>query len=223
MKVAVITPYYKEKRGVLKRNIRSVAEQSYQDVMHVLVADGYPQDWIHDHTLHHLCIPNVGNYGDTPRGIGAAYAAAQGADAIIFLDADCWLEPDHIANMMFVASCNAGIVTCPRNIWLDSENMGECKESNGLTFNDTNCYLITKPFFHVCSAWMFKNQKDAIVGDRVFWDMVKRSGANILRCKITRVNYESDFVHHYQMFGLEPPKDAKIIVEGQTRLWGDVC
>ena len=223
MKVAVVTPYYRESKRIIKRCIDSVAKQTHDDVIHVLVSDGYPQDWINDFTLHHLVIPNVGNFGDTPRAIGATYAAGLDVDAIIFLDADCWLPYYHVENLVCCAQeSRVGIVTCPRNIWLDGEEMGICSESNGLGFNDTNCYLITKPYFSVCSAWAFKNQKDAIVGDRVFWNAVQRCGANIVRA-VSAVNYQSDYAHHYQMFGKTPPGDSKVLVNGQVKKWGDVC
>ena len=222
MKVAVVTPYYREDRKTLWRCIKSVAEQTHDDVVHILVADGYPQNWINDTTIHHIALPNVGNFGDTPRAIGAAYAAGIEADAIIFLDADCWMPHYHIANMVKCANKGAGIVTCPRNIWLDGEEMGICSESNGIHFNDTNCYLITKPYFHVCSAWAFKNQKDAIVGDRVFWQTVLRSGANIVRAA-SAVNYQSDYAHHYQMFGRTPPDGSKVLADGKVLRWSDVC
>jgi glycosyltransferase involved in cell wall biosynthesis len=222
MKVAVVTPYYKESRKTLKRCLDSVAKQTHDDVFHVLVGDGYPQDWVNDFTLHHLAMPNVGNYGDTPRGIGAAYAAGVGADAIIFLDADCWMPHYHVSFFVEPVERGAGIVTCPRNIWLEGEEMGICTESNGVHFNDTNCYLITKPYFPVISAWMFKNQKDSIVGDRVFWNAVQRSGACILSAA-SMVNYESDFAHHYQMFGRTPPPDSKLLVGDKVVKWREVC
>ena len=222
MKVAVVTPYYREDKKTILRNIRSVMNQTHDDVFHVLVGDGYPQDWINDFTLHHLVMPNVGNYGDTPRAIGAAYAAGVGADAIIFLDADCWLPHEHVRDMLMCTAGEPNIVTCPRNIWLDGEEMGICQESNGIHFNDTNCYLITKPYFGVCGAWAFKNQKDCIVGDRVFWAEIQRFGARIFRCK-SAVNYDSDYAHHYQMFGRTPPPNSKVLVNGEAKKWSEVC
>ena len=223
MKVAVITPYYKESKKVILRNIKSVLGQTHNDVFHVLVSDGYPQDWINDISTHHIALPNVGNFGDTPRAIGAAYAAGVGADAIIFLDADCWIPSYHVSNMVEVAKQSVGIVTCPRTVWLDGEEMGVCSESNGLHFNDTNCYLITKPYFGVCGAWAFKNQKDAIVGDRVFWNAVQRSGAVIVRVWNGMVNYDSDFAHHYQMFGRTPPPNSKVLIGGEVKKWSETC
>ena len=222
MKVAVVTPYYRESKRIIKRCIDSVAKQTHDDVIHVLVSDGYPQDWINDFTLHHLVIPNVGNFGDTPRAIGAAYAAGLDVDAIVFLDADCWMPHDHVTNMLMCMAGEPNIVTCPRNIWLNGEEMGICSESNGIHFNDTNCYMIAKPYFPVCGAWAFKNQKDCIVGDRVFWNAVQRSGAKLFRCR-SAVNFESDYAHHYQMFGKTPPGDSKVLVNGQVKKWGDVC
>ena len=222
MKVAVVTPYYKESKRVLNRCITSVAKQTHDDVVHILVSDGYPQDWVNDCTLHHIVLPNVGNFGDTPRAMGAAYAAGIEADAIIFLDADCWMPHYHVENLITVVQAGAGIVTCPRTIWLDGEEVGVCLESNGYQFNDTNCYLITKPYFSVCSAWAFKNQKDCIIGDRVFWNAVQRSGASILRAKST-IHYDSDYAHHYQMFGKTPPPQSKVLFDGKVMKWSDVC
>lgn len=222
MKVAVITPYYREGKRTLMRCIRSVLEQTHDDVFHVLVSDGYPQDWVNDFSLHHIVLPNVGNFGDTPRAIGAAYVAGLEADAIVLLDADCWIDPNHIEKMIEVAQKGSGIVTCPRNVWIEGQKVGLCLESNGIHFNDTNCYLITKPYFGLFAAWAFKNQKDCIVGDRVFWNEVKRSNASILRSD-SAINYESDYAHHYKMFDMAPPPESKVLLNGQVRKWREVC
>ncbi len=95
MRVAVVTPYYEEDRGVLERNIASVAAQHYP-CDHILVADGRPQDWIDGYPdVLHLRLPrNVADCGDTPRAVGAAYACGRDYDAITFLDADNQLIDD---------------------------------------------------------------------------------------------------------------------------------
>jgi hypothetical protein len=41
----VVTPYFKEDRAMLKRCMDSVRRQTAK-VDHMLVADGFPQDWI---------------------------------------------------------------------------------------------------------------------------------------------------------------------------------
>lgn len=214
MKVAVITPYYKEPKKVILRNIKSVLEQTYDDVMHVLVSDGYPQDWINDWNMHHLVMPNTGDCGDTPRLVGSAYACAHGADAIIFVDADCWLDREHVQMMVDAQKITgAGVVTCPRKIWckFTDEYFGVDEESDGVRFNDTNCYLVMRPVFRVIANWSFKPMNKGLIGDRFFWEACLRAGTPIARTTYTMVNYSSDFVCHYEMFGKPTPGDAKII------------
>lgn len=214
MKVAVITPYYREKRHTIFRNIRSVASQDYDDVIHILVADGYPQDWINDCCLHHIAMPNTGDSGDTPRLVGSAYASALGADAIIFLDADCWMEHDHISMLVQAQrQTSAGIVTCPRRIFdkFTDEYFGIDQESDGVRFNDTNCYLVMRPLFRTIANWGFKPLSKGLIGDRFFWEACLRAGTPIARTTYTAVNYPSDFVCHYQMFGKPIPDNAKVI------------
>ena len=214
MKVAVVTPYYKESKRIIRRCIDSVAKQTHDDVIHVLVADGYPQDWINDTTLHHIAMPNTGDAGDTPRLVGSAYASAQGCDAIVFLDADCWMDEGHIAKLIEAqAITSAGIITCPRKIWdkFTDEYFGVDQESDGVRFNDTNCYMVMRPVFRTISNWAFKPMNKGLVGDRFFWEACLRAGTRIARTTHTMVNYPSDFVCHFEMFGKPVPGDAKVI------------
>ena len=211
MKIAVITPYYQESEKELSRCMTSVLRQNVGKIIHVMVSDGYPQDFVKTLTKHHLEIPNCGDSGNTPRLIGAAYAYTQDVDGIILLDADCWLDEDHI-KLMYEAHQVSGspIITCPRKIW-DKEGdnlLGHDQESNGMHFNDTNCYLIMKPAFRVMFAWGMIPQNHAYVGDRLVWDACKRSGANISRTSSTSVNYPSHHAFHYESFGLPVPKGS---------------
>ena len=99
MRVAVITPYYKEPPAYLERCIDSVRAQTHGSVEHVLVSDGHPQDWIDAAAVRHLRLDcSHGDYGNTPRAIGALLAASEGCDAVAFLDADNWYHPEHVAS-----------------------------------------------------------------------------------------------------------------------------
>lgn len=210
MKVAVVTPYYKEPIEVLDRCINSVKAQTHPDVFHVLVSDGYPTV-ITEHTI---LSPSNSDSGDTPRLMGAGYAASQGADAILLLDADCWIDPEHIQIMIeALKAFDAGIVTCPRKVYdkFTSEYMGVDIESDGVDFNDTNCILVTSKFFNVFSSWGFKPVGQGFIGDRYFWNACIRSGARIARTTLTMSNYPSDFAHHFTMFGKPIPDEAKVI------------
>src|SRR6478752_6087165 len=101
MKIAIITAYYNEPFEMLQRCHNSVKTQ-IGDVTHFMISDGKPHPDVDfwDGVVH-IKLPNHNDYGDTPRGVGAALAAAEGYDAICFLDADNWYEPDHIRNMLY--------------------------------------------------------------------------------------------------------------------------
>ena len=210
MKVAVVTPYYKEPVEVLDRCINSVKAQTHPDVFHVLVSDGYPSVVTEDTVL----TPPCSDSGDTPRLMGAGYAAAKGADAILLLDADCWIDPDHIKLMVEAQQLlNAGIVTCPRKVYdkFTLEYFGVDTESDGINFCDTNCSLVMAKHFNTFASWGFKPLGKGLIGDRFFWEACLRSGAVIARTTETMSNYPSDFVCHYEMFGRPTPDDAKVI------------
>jgi len=214
MKVAVVTPYYKEPYKVVKRCFTSVENQTYKDVFHVLVADGFPSNEVMRDCEHHIQMPNTGDTGDTPRLVGSAYASALGADAILFLDADCWMDMYHVEKMVEAQKVTgAGVVTCARKIWskFSGEYMGVDTESDGVSFNDTNCYLVMRPVFRTIANWGFKPLSKGLVGDRFFWEACLRAGTPIARTTHTLVNYASDFVCHFEMFNKPVPDMAKVI------------
>ncbi|MFM0668484.1 glycosyltransferase family 2 protein [Paraburkholderia sediminicola] len=215
MRVAVISAYYKEPLHVLRRCHESVRAQS-GDVTHFMVADGFPVSDIDSWGgVIHIKVPNHADYGDTPRGVGAACAAASGFDAICFLDADNWYEPNHVEAMrMIVEETGAQVVTATRRIFtIDGRMLGVCKESNGVDFNDTNCYFLTRAAFPACSAWLFKDAHESIVGDKVFWNAVQTGGYTRAHAITPTLCYVSTLAFHFEMFGEIPPDDSKVIVK----------
>lgn len=181
-----------------------------------MVADGFPsrdvENW---ERVVHIRIPNHADYGDTPRGVGAACAAANGFDAICFLDADNWYEPNHLEAMRMIAKeTGAQVVTTTRRIFtVDGRLLGTCSESNGVDFNDTNCYFLTRSAFPACAAWLFKDSSESIVGDKVFWNAVQCGGYTHVHSITPTVNYVTTLAFHYEMFGETPPDDSKLIVQ----------
>jgi glycosyltransferase involved in cell wall biosynthesis len=214
MKVAVVTPYYKESLDVLTKNRASVLKQTYDNVRHYMVSDGYPKPEFED-MMFHVKLPHCGDYGDTPRLVGCAIADAQGADAILLLDADCWLDKDHVTRMVKVmVDKNVPIVTCPRKLWrMDGSYMGVDTESDGKHFNDTNCYLVRRDAFHLFRAWGLKDKRLAIVDDRVFWATVQSHNVPMVRSKKATVNYPTSFAFHYTSRNEPVPKGAKVIMQ----------
>ena len=73
---------------MLKRCMDSVRRQTTK-VDHMLVADGFPQDWISTEPVRHLILDRPhADYGDVARGVGALTAVAEKYDGIAFLDAE---------------------------------------------------------------------------------------------------------------------------------------
>jgi glycosyltransferase involved in cell wall biosynthesis len=223
MKVAVITPYYSEGRYLLKRCIDSVAKQTYTNITHILVSDGFPSDYVLNHPdvksgkIWHFKIPNCGDYGDTPRAIGSAVASANGFDAICFLDADCWYEADHIEQALSKVTDQTPIVTTARKLRdLQGEFIADDLESDGISFCDTNCYLIARPAFQFIGVWTFKERKYGIIGDRIFWANLPKQ--HIARSEKPTLNYMTKFAVHYLGYGKIPPPEAIQFVNGPDGL-----
>ena len=214
MRVAIITPYYKEPTEVLRRCHDSVKAQTYP-VTHFMLSDGYPNAEVDNWDVVHIKLPAHADSGDTPRAIGALSASAQGFDAISMLDADNWFENDHIASLLDVQKQSGSqVVTVARTLRrMDGSILGLCHESNGQSFNDTNCYLITRDVFYIFSTWGFKNRNMGVAGDRIFWNNIVRGGFS--RTHLTRptVNYVTTWASHYLVRGEVPPPEVKIIVE----------
>lgn len=221
MRIAVVTPYCREPIEKIERCHASVVGQTVvaqgSTMTHFLVADGYPRAEIAgwEHTVHFV-LPNHNDYGDTPRLVGTASAATLGYDAVLLLDADNWFEPEHVERLLMVQRASgADIVTCPRMLRrLDGSALGVCDESDGVAFNDTNCYLVMRRAFPVFRAWSYKDPSLGIVGDRVFWQAIRQNGITLARADgPPTVNYETSFATHYRARGEEPPPGCKLILQ----------
>jgi glycosyltransferase involved in cell wall biosynthesis len=213
MRVAVITPYYKEDLETLVRCHSSVAKQTYKDVVHYMVADGHPINQVNAWECEHIVLPPCLDTGDTPRLVGFAVASVQGYDAICLLDADNWLEPDHVEALVNTMNeSGSPVVTCPRNLYeLNGKFMAQDTESDGRAFNDTNCYLIHRSAYLLFHSWITKPSCESLVGDRYFWNAVCASGVPLARSMKATVNYTTTYAFHYKVLGLPVPDHAKVI------------
>lgn len=214
MRIAVVTPYYKESIDTIARCHNSVRNQTIP-ADHFMVADGFPHKELDDWRLVHVKLPvNMNDYGDTPRLIGTSMAATLLYDAIALLDADCWFEPNHLELLVRKQQeTNAQVVTCTR--WLrrqDESILARCTESDGVRFNDTNCYLIMQDVFPIFRAWAFKDPSMGIIGDRLFWKAIQNNKLRLAHSDVPTVNYETTFACHYEWNNEEPPDNAKNIV-----------
>jgi glycosyltransferase involved in cell wall biosynthesis len=212
MRVAVVTPYYKEPREWLQRCIDSVRAQTHA-CDHILVADGHPQDWIDQAGVRHIRLDRGhADYGNTPRSIGGQLAVAEGYDAIAFLDADNWFEPDHVERCVEVAlSTNCDVVTAKR-YWVRADGsrmdvrIGEDEDGSHV---DTNCFFLLFGAFHSIPRWLMMPKPMAIWCDRFYLASLREEGLREASTSEPTVNYLCTWANVYRAIGEDPPAYAK--------------
>lgn len=214
LKIAVVTPYYKENIEQLKKCHESVLAQG-SNVTHFFISDGFPNEILDTWNCIHIKLPtSLNDYGDTPRGIGAAIASAQLYDGICFLDADNWYEPQHISNIRRTYDdYHTPVISTARNLYLkeNGKYLGICPECDGINFVDTSCYFFHRDAFDVCRYWLFKAEGMGMIDDRIIWAEILRQDLKRAHINMPTVNYVTDFASHYKYFGLTPPPHSRVL------------
>jgi len=213
LKCAAITPYYKETVAQLEKCLESVRSQSIK-TDHFLVSDGFPQNWLDDAGVRHIRL-GVGHadFGNTPRGLGALLAASEQYDVIFFLDADNWLEPEHVSACIdaaverFGTTLDCDIVFAKRIFRrIDGTIMPIQEEPNHI---DTNCFVFFPGAFYLFSFWITMPNFMSSVGDRLFYALVKSRNLRTADCDFRTVNYLNTWAAGYRALGEDPPSGAK--------------
>lgn len=219
----VVTPYCTEDRLTLERCIRSVRSQSV-GTEHLLVADGNPQDWIDHEGVRHLRLDRShADHGNTPRGIGALLAAAEGFDAIALLDADNWVDSNHL-EVCLNAAARAGrkcdFVIARRRFRRPDGSVLPVQDEHLSEHVDTNCFVFLPGSYHLLSIWALMPKPLSVAGDRFFWAGVRaRRLVGALVTEIT-VNYLTMWAGEYLKNGETPPDGAKTIEDFEPmRAW----
>jgi hypothetical protein len=207
----IVTPYFKEPRAVLERCIESVARQTVA-TDHLLVADGHPADWIDDLPVRHVKLDRAhGNFGNTPRAIGMLMGVGEGYAGIGLLDADNWVEDDHVEACLAAASRSAPcdyVVTRRRFFRPDGSPMtipDEPLEDHV----DTSCFFFLEGSFAILPIWGTMPQPVSPVCDRVFYSALKARGARRALTKRVTVNYQVTVRSIFEAIGEPPPPEAK--------------
>ncbi len=212
MKVAIITPYYTEPTEILKRCHASVIAQTYKNVTHIMVADGNPHPWCDKEAqVEHYILPKThGDAGATPRALGAMSAFSLGYDAVAFLDADNWFEPNHIQVMIdTMTEDKAEAIVATRTIHsLDGKPMYvDDIESTGRTFVDTNCWFLHKKTAMLLAFWITE-PANHLISDKIFFQAVRQSNVPVGRSLTPTVAYVTRWAWHYQKAGMPIPPEA---------------
>ena len=217
MRVLVVTAYYKEERALIERTIRSVAGQTavakgQAVVDHLLVADGFPQDWIAGAGVRHVALDRAhGDYGNTPRGYGSVLGIAEGYDAICYCDADNWYEPEHVETCLTAARALDGVdyVIARRIMRRPDETAIPIEDEPVSTHVDTNCFFFLPGSYHLIHHFANAPRELSIIGDRLFFGMLKGAKLKTVLLQKPTVSYLCLWEPVYRAIGETPPEGAK--------------
>ncbi len=207
---AIITPYYREDGNIIERCITSVRNQSMK-ADHFLISDGFPQDWIDDAGVRHFKLDRCHNdFGNTPRGVGALIAIGEEYDGIGLLDADNWLEHNHIESC--IAAANSSPHTCDyvvakRVMRRPDETIMPVLDEPGHV--DTNCFFFLRGSFSVIPHWAMMPRELAPACDRYFFEMIRRHPFGYATVFHPTVNYFCSYESVYRLIGETPPPGVK--------------
>ncbi len=214
LKIAVVTPYYKESAEILRQCHDSVRRQTYA-CRHILVSDGHPQAFLdNSKDAIHIKLPQAhGDNGNTPRATGGILAERQGFDAVAYLDADNWYEPNHIESLVAAASASGFSLAACKRRFVDLQgaplDVTEKDEELG-NHIDTSCWLILRPAYHLLRTWLMPKEFSPIC-DRIFFYKVMHDRLRIALTNSRTVNFRTQYVLHYRAAGVTPPPGLKTV------------
>lgn len=184
---------------------------------HILVADGHPNPLIEDWSCKHIILPHShGDNGNTPRGIGALMALAEGYQFIAFLDADNWYHKDHIASLLSLYEDTSSPICCSFRTYHSLEgsilNAKETDEDN-LMHVDTSCIMLHKNASKLATIWALMPKTLSPICDRIFLAASKHFNLQMSSTKTRSVAFRSQYIDHYLQAGIQPPGDLKGLEE----------
>lgn len=223
-KVAVVTPYYKERLHELWLAHQSVMGQN-TGVTHIMVADGHPNPAVATWNCQHLVLPCAhSDAGNFARGAGALHAFQVGAECVCFLDADNWLEPNHVSSLHGAILSDASDIGVSRRTLrrLDGTMLDALDpESDGQRFADTGTVMLRRSAIDIAALWTTLPRELSGAGDQVIWAAIKSRGFKISRTSLPTLNYKTKWAVHYRGRGEKPPAEAVdlTIVQDSEYYW----
>lgn len=210
MRVAVITPYFKESLHVLQQCHDSVCGQS-SECLHVMVADGFPRPEVDSWKVDHIVLPRThGDVGSTPRLIGCYHAIGLGYDAVAFLDSDNWYRHDHLTKLVALIKSGAAFAASNRVICsLDGTVMARCPITDPERFVDTSCMLFSRPAFHLLHNLALMPDYGHVISDRILLHHVKQSGVQRAFESQPTVFYRAGKAGLYRRLGVPIPEGVE--------------
>jgi glycosyltransferase involved in cell wall biosynthesis len=208
MTIAVVMPYFKEDVEELMIAHRSVSQQ-IRAARHIIVADGHPNPAISAWACEHIILPSAHrDAGNFARGIGALHAFQTGAEYVCFLDADNWLENNHVSSLYeHIVNSGADIGVSRRILRrLDRSVLDPFDwESDGAQFADTGTVMLSRSALDIAALWATMPVQLSGAGDRVIWAAISQRGFRVVRTEQATTNYKTKWAVHYTGRGEAPP------------------
>ncbi len=212
MRVAVVTPYFRESDEILEQCLESVAAQTHK-CTHFLVADGFPNGLVTARISEHFILPQPhGGVGNFARCVGALSAASRGFEAVAFLDADNWYRHDHVASLVDLQrTTNAAVCTSGRSIHrVDGSLLVPlCPESDGEMFADTSTMFFHRTAFHLLPLWAEMPPELGPLADRLMWGAIVARQLSKAHSNQPTLAFRTQYSLHYVKAGEAPPSGAK--------------
>ena len=138
-------------------------------------------------------------------------AVSEGYYGIGLLDADNWVEPDHIACCIETASKypDADYLVGRMFQRRPDETVLPVPEDPFPDHVDTNCFFFLPGSFHMLSHFSVMPQEFSIVGDKVFNLAMKGAGMISAKLPHRTVNYSCLWPSMYRIVGETPLPEAK--------------
>lgn len=214
---SVITAYYKEDLNIVLRAIESVkamASEKYQ-VNHYLVSDGHPLAELDDMDVKHLKLSQShGDYGDTPRLMGAMLAIREGSKGLMFLDADNYVYTNHLleAEKRYVNDETNIVLTKRHYLRPDGSIIPfKCQEDDNYSHVDTGCFVFFDEAIYDALEWAKIPRELSCFGDRYFWNLLRSKRDHYGATDTPTVGYTCMWEGVYQCVGESVPEGAKSI------------
>lgn len=215
MRVAVVTPYYKETDAVLSQCHTSVLAQTHP-ADHFLLADGFPNPLVNGWRADHYVMPCAhADNGNTPRVAGALSAFNLGYEAVAFLDADNWFRPDHVERLVALQR-RTGAAACASNRTMhrpDGSYMFDDDKNDGRAHVDTSCLFLTRAAMPVLARWAMMPRQLGPICDTVYWTTLRQARLPCAHHAEPTMAFRSTYEADFRRLGEASPPNVKTLNE----------
>jgi glycosyltransferase involved in cell wall biosynthesis len=211
LRIAALTPYYREPLEVLERCHRSVRAQTVR-CEQILVADGHPRPEVDGWGARHIRLAAASaDFGDTPRRIASEAAIDSGFDAVIYVDADNWLRPRHVESLL---ACHLGHGAALCHSARTFHRIGGTllpllQQGDNVTHVDTSCLFVAREALDLLPLWGAWPRELSCIGDRMYWQAAVARGWSHAFTGALTTCYEAAHEGFYRAAGEAAPQGSR--------------